>query len=181
LERLILKESRTVHCCPSFEEFIESLKGNESVKTVLIGWIVVQMTEEAKMCRLLEALRDLQSLQAVEFSLPHENALKRITGQSLATFFESSKHYCPNPRHVALYPIKQPRRSDSRVQISPQSAFLADSGVDEHSHDDDDDNVDNKRSCNNNDTTTTITTTTTTTDEASKTRRSFSSAPVTIK
>jgi len=92
LERLVLKEPRTLHCCPSFEEFVSALRGNTTVHTVMVSQLVVQTTEETKLCSLLEGLGGLENLEEVEFAIPHINTQKRFTGHSLNQFLRAARH-----------------------------------------------------------------------------------------
>jgi hypothetical protein len=91
LDRLILREPRSVHCSPSFEEFVEAMSGNITVKVVFVGELVVQTLEEDKLCTLLEKLGCLTALENLEIALPHLGAKKRITASSVVRFLGRAK------------------------------------------------------------------------------------------
>lgn len=101
LDRLLLREPRQLLCSPSFEAFLEALKKNSTVKNVVVGELVVQVTEESKLCRLLEGLGNLKNLEQVEFTLPHLNVRKRLSAASLGSFLNNAKKL----RTLVLWPF----------------------------------------------------------------------------
>jgi Leucine-rich repeat (LRR) protein len=85
---LVLKTARIVHRCPSFDYFLNAVRLNRSVETVIVGEQVVQMTSQDNLNELLEALGHLQTLKILEISLPHILEQKKLSGASLAHFLQ---------------------------------------------------------------------------------------------
>lgn len=85
---LVLKTARIVHRCPSFDYFLNAVRLNRSVETVIVGEQVVQMTSQENLNELLATLGHLQTLKTLEISLPYILEQKKLSGASLAHFLQ---------------------------------------------------------------------------------------------
>lgn len=103
LGRLLLQTPRVVHCSPSFEQFLEALHGNASVRTVYVGELIVQTTTEEQLNLLLSAIAHVETLEALEVAMPHVNEQKKISAATLATLLRQAR----NLKTVVIWPFVQ--------------------------------------------------------------------------
>lgn len=89
VERLTLTEPRDVLRSPSFDDFLVSLQNNTSVRTFYVAELVVQMMSEEQLCRLVQAMGLMPSLEAVEIAIPFVNERKCISAVALSHLLQS--------------------------------------------------------------------------------------------
>jgi hypothetical protein len=74
--------------------FLDAVKENRSVMTVIVGKLVVERLPESQLCQLLECIGEMESLEAIEVNwseLQHTHEQKRLHGRSLCRFLHSAK------------------------------------------------------------------------------------------